>query len=97
MAVTSNLPRELQAADLAIEIADEYARADIECKAMRVPSNHPLPVYDTSELEGWPADLEIQQAHQQDVARAVRYLDLRGLLVRPFKDSPQLVGFQEAA
>jgi hypothetical protein len=74
------------------EIADEYARADVECKARQVVTNYPAPVYDTTAAEG-PGDQEIAAAAMADVERAVRYLDLRGLIVRPWSYLPQLVSF----
>lgn len=83
----------LRAADLAIEIADEYARSDIECKAQTAQSTYPSPVYDTTLPEGPIDEPELVDAAMADVARAVRYLDLRGLLVRPFLDMPHLVSF----
>lgn len=84
------------ATELAIEIADEYARSDIECKAMAAVTNFPRPVYDVSQPEG-PGDPALIEAAMQDVQRAVRYLDLRGLIVRPFPGQPQFVSFPEVA
>jgi hypothetical protein len=80
---------------LAIEIADEYTRADVECKALAAVTNFPRPVYDISQAEG-PGDPALIEAAMEDVQRAVRYLDLRGLIVRPFPGQPQFVSFPEA-
>lgn len=90
----ATLPRELQAADFAIQIADDYTRSDIECKAAGVISTYPRPVYDVTQLEpGLCSEPELLAAYRADVDRAVRYLDLRGLLVRPFHGQPQYVSF----
>lgn len=89
---TATLPPQLQAADMALAIADEACRVEIECKARPVPSNYPQPVYDTRELEDVYVDEpELLQSYREDVERAVRYLDLRGQIVRPFSDAPHLV------
>lgn len=67
------------------EIATEAARVDIASYAARAPSSYPKPVYDISQVE----------FNQQGVARAVRYLDARQLLVRPLPECPQFVAFRE--
>jgi hypothetical protein len=78
------------------EIADEACRVDIECHALSVASNYPAPVYDVSQLEpGHPNDDEMLASDQQAIDRAVRYLDMRGLLFRPFKQA-QFVTFKGA-
>lgn len=79
---------------LAIEIADESARTDIECKALGVASRYPHPVYDvTAQEPSTINDPDLVEAMQRDVERAVRYLDARGLLVRPFAGEPNYVSF----
>jgi hypothetical protein len=84
--------------DLAIEIADEACRVDIECKARHCPSDFPAPVYDVSAAEAeWINDAEIIESNQRDLERAVRYLDARGLLYRPMPSQPQYVSFGRAA
>jgi hypothetical protein len=88
--------REDHAQALAIQIADEYARSDIECKAVAAITNFPRPVYDISQAEG-PGDPALIEAAMEDVQRAVRYLDLRGLIVRPFPGQPQFVSFPDEA
>lgn len=81
-------------ARMALEIADETMRTTIECKAARCLSTWPAPVYDVTRLEpGHITDDEIVQADRRDIERAVRYLDLRGLLVRPVAGSPHYVSF----
>lgn len=81
-------------ADLQREIADEACRVDIECHALGVPSSYPHPVYDVSQLElGHPNDDEMAASDQQAIDRAVRYLDMRGLLVRPIAGQANYVSF----
>lgn len=82
---------------LALDIADEAMRVDIECKAQRCASSFPRPVYDTLNLEDCPADDEIEASDRRDVERAVDYLERRGLLLRPIKGFPQYVAFGESA
>lgn len=83
--------------DLAFEIADESCRVDIECRALTVASDYPAPVYDVHHLEpGHVDDEEIRAADREAIARAVRYLDARGLLVRPMPSQPQYVSFWSA-
>lgn len=99
MAVTTERcppPLEASTIKLALEIADEATRVDIECKAQRCPSSFPQPVYDTLNLEECPADDDIEASARRDVERAVDYLDRRGLLLRPIKGFPQYVAFGEA-
>jgi hypothetical protein len=87
-----------QMQSIAIEIADDYARSDIECKALGVISTYPHPVYDVSAVEVGPInEPELIDAYRADVERAVRYLDLRGQLVRPFEGRPQFVSFGRQA
>jgi hypothetical protein len=89
----SVMPSSLQ--QLQQEIADECARTDLECKARSIdivgqPTRPPM--YDVSQLEvEWLNDEEIVEANQRDVERAVRYLDLRGLLTRPIVGQPNIV------
>lgn len=90
----ATLPSELQVDTLAREIADDYARSDIECKAAGVISTYPHPVYDVTQLEpGLCSEPELLAAYRADVDRAVQYLDLRGQLVRPFAGQPHYVSF----
>lgn len=97
-AMESTASRDELAEVLAVQIADEACRVDIECYALHVPSNYPAPVYDVTTLEpDHPNDEELCTADQEAIDRAVRYLDLRGLIVRPFSDSPQLVSFPPEA
>ncbi len=72
---------------LAIEIADEAAVITIESYARKAA----LGLWDTSAAD--PAEIrdESIESVQQDIQRAVRYLDARGLIVRPLADRPQLV------
>jgi hypothetical protein len=88
----------LVAADLAITIADESCRVLIETRARYCISTCPKPVYDVSALEPTTIlDEEMDTADLEALRRAVRYLDLRGLLVRPVAGNPQYVSFAEAA
>lgn len=81
-------------AQLQREIADEACRVDIECHAMGVPSSYPHPVYDVSQLEPDSiSDPDICAADQQAIDRAVRYLDMRWLLVRPIAGQANYVSF----
>jgi hypothetical protein len=97
MPITSIEVAALNVHDLAIEIADEACRVDIECFALSVPSDFSAPVYDTTALEpGHLNDAELQTADMEAIQRAVRYLDLRGLLVRPMPSQPQYVSFGRA-
>lgn len=81
-------------AGLQREIADEACRVDIECHALGVPSSYPHPVYDVSALEpDGISDPDICAADQQAIDRAVRYLDMRGLLVRPIAGQANYVSF----
>jgi hypothetical protein len=83
---------------LAQQIADETCRTDIECKARSWPSNLSTPVYDVSELEPTGInDPDLIEADQLDLERAVRYLDLRGLLVRPIAGQQHLVSIGAAS
>lgn len=81
------------------EIADEAARSDVECIALSVPRYHNLmPVYDLAQLSpDLPTDDDMQQDYRAVLDKAVRYVELRGLLVRPWKDSPSLVCFARGA
>ena len=79
------------------EIADEAARVHIECHAMHVSSDWPMPVYDVTRLEDdGITDEDICSARLAGIARSAQYLSLRGALVRPFPEFPQLVAFPEA-
>lgn len=79
------------------DIADDYARFEIETKARYVsmpdrPVNQPL--YDVSKLEpqdGGMNDEENLESDRRDLARAVRYLDMRGQLLRPIAGYPNIV------
>lgn len=78
---------------MAFQIADEAARTDIECHALIVSAANPS-VYDIGALE--PNDIndeEMEQADMAAIARAVTYLEARGLLRRPVDDAPNLVSF----
>lgn len=82
--------------ELEREIATDYARTAIECNARMVMGDDNGPFYDVTQLEpGRYTDEGLRAADAADVARAVRYLELRGLLVRPVAGQPQLVGFKE--
>lgn len=97
-AATDPHSRNVAAYHLALSIADESARSDVECIALAVPSNHPMPVYDVRALEpGLPQDDDMQDDYRAALDKAVRYLDLRGLLVRPIAGQPQFVSFARAA
>lgn len=87
----------VQLHDIERQIATESSRVDIETKArlyQRIEGC--MPVYDVSELAQMPfVDPDLQQADREDITRAVRYLDLRGLLVRADPQRPHLVSFAE--
>ena len=68
-------------AALAYEIADSCARSDIECNCPRKWGRW----YDTTEVD--------ERGDQECVARALRYLDARGL-VKHHADAPALVNFE---
>lgn len=94
------LPRELQAADLAIEIADDAARVLIETRALQVglvrgPQGD-TPLYDVSQLDPFEAGPdELQADLLADVTRAARYLRLRDIAVQP-AGCAHLVTFRRA-
>lgn len=91
------VPLQQTLADLQRDIADEACRVDIECHALGVPSSYPHPVYDVSALEpDGISDPDICAADQQAINRAVRYLDMRGLLVRPIAGKANYVSFGRA-
>jgi len=69
---------------LALKIADSVSRSDIECYCL-MTKNRRIWWYDTAVAE--PEDAEF-------VAEAVRYLDLRGLLVHHEADG-KLVRFKK--
>lgn len=79
--------------DLEREIATSWSRVAIELYALQVPSNWPTPVYDVTEAAAGYDDEEMLEQNKQEVERAVRYLDARGLLQRPFAGQPNLVTF----
>lgn len=80
------------------ELADEYARVTIETKARYCESNFPAPVYDITALEDTRIDDPEQVSGDiEELQRAVRYLDLRGALVRPIAAHPEFVSFGRAA
>jgi hypothetical protein len=79
---------------LAVEIADEASRLLIETRALEVPTNYGCPVYMVTHLdphEAGPA--EFHDSNLADLARAARYLELRGLLKRPLPSQPDCVTF----
>lgn len=59
--------------ELAIAIADDAARSDIECLALADTDTHGRPIYDVS-LAAWGAD----QRNLDTVKRAARYIERRG-------------------
>ena len=78
-------------------LADAAAVTHIELFARRVPSTYVRDVYDVSSVDELEAiERDIVQL-QEDLRSAVRYLDLRGLLVRPVKGHPQFVSFAKGA
>lgn len=109
IAATSNAADNLDPADFTVvqstlhqlqqEIADESARSDVECIAQAVPSYHNLmPVYRLDEISSnLPSDDDMREDYAAAPAKAVRYLDLRQLLVRPVKGEAQFVCFARAS
>lgn len=91
-----SIARATQLLALEREIAEAAARTTIELFARKAPSNFPHPVWDVSEPDaGEVADRLFGAA--EDLERAVRYLDMRELLVRPVADMPQMVSFKQGA
>lgn len=77
------------------EIAEEHATTVLEVYAATVPSDYPRPVYDTTALElEQIASEPDEEAARRTLDRAVRYLDLREMLVRPFAGHPEFVAFK---
>lgn len=88
------IEREQQLLAMQREIADEACRVDIECYAIEAQTELARPVFDVSEEAGSQiADDSLRLAAREAILRAVRYLDMRNLLVRPFPDRPHLVSF----
>lgn len=81
------------------QIAVDACRCDIETKAKLVEVREgPINLYDVGQLE--PSiirDAELLQADQRDVARAVVYLDLLGLLQRHDAGKAHIVSIREVA
>lgn len=78
------------------DIATEHCTVVVECYARPVPSSYPRPVYDATELEDLGhREPDILQSNKQELTRAVRYLDMRQLLLRPIPGKAHLVAFKE--
>lgn len=78
------------------EIATEHCTVVVECYARPVPSSYPRPVYDTSTLEDLGhREPDIEASNREELARSVRYLDMRQLLLRPIPGQEHLVAFKE--
>lgn len=96
MSAVPAITTDLQA--LEREIATEHCRVAIETLALRAPSSYPAPVYDISALDDDGCrDPEIMEANRAELARSVRYLDLREALYRPAPSMPQFVTFKGQA
>lgn len=80
-------------AQLQQEIADDHCRVVVETYCVRCPSDCPMPVWDTATLENPWRDDDMRQADQREVERALRYLDLRGLITRPIPGDRRYVSF----
>lgn len=93
-----NTPAMFKATELlALErqIATEHCRVAIECFARSTPSSFPMPIYDVSQQEeNTCTEPEILEANRLEVERAVKYLDMRELLMRPVPSMPQYVAFK---
>lgn len=88
MAEASHMKREVL--HLAYKIADSCARADIECECLQVRSDARGHWFDTAAI---PDGADTDDAGREFLADALRYLDLRGLLIRD-KDVPCIVTFR---
>ena len=79
---------------LAVEIADSAARSDVEiyCAHVRTDGEPGGKTYrhwyDTQQLD----DIVIEPVPKAGIDQAVRYLDMRGLLMRD-SDEPHVVSF----
>lgn len=81
-------------AHLQQDFADEACKHLVETSAEWVPSKAPRWVYDVSRLDAdVQANAEDPDAELATLRRAVRYLDLRGLLARPIENRPECVSF----
>lgn len=68
----------LQVLRLALEIADDAARADVECNAVEVEAEGG-PAFDLSRGQAFRGDLAADVAAARErAARAARYIELRG-------------------
>jgi hypothetical protein len=85
-------PERVKAMELAQAIADECARADIECHCAWSSEYPASRWFDTATME----DKECEKDLRPIVDRAVAYLDARGLLVR-LADQPNFVQIKAAA
>lgn len=96
-AFTDVVAKDVDLAALERELATELARSDLECYAAEVdrPAGQ-MPRYDTSRLNEGRAAWMNPDDLQADLARAVRHLDLRGLLVRPIPGQPHIVSIAPA-
>ena len=94
------VPAIAQLAALERQIATEAAWTDLECIArmVRPASATSGPQYDLTLLrEDLPGDdPEVRASEAAHLATAVRYLDLRGLLVRPIPGQPHIVSISPA-
>ena len=75
------------------DIADDAARTAIESFARRAT----LGMWDVTEPDPEEAAMRGLELATEELRRAVQYLDLRGLLVRPVAGQPQIVTFAETA
>lgn len=95
--IAGGLPAPLPPQDahsMAMQIADDASRVCIECRARSVATNYPHPVYDISghEPDGI-TDPDLVAADMESIGQAVKYLDLRQILVRPIPGKPHYVSF----
>ena len=93
------VPAIAQLAALERQIATEAAWTDLECIArmVRPASATSGPQYDLTVLrEDMETDPEIRASEAEHLARAVQYLDLRGLLVRPIPGQKHIVSISPA-